>query len=539
MHERDIGDVPAAAEAMLAAHRATPPGPEADRRLLSAVGLLALAGDARAALRHVGSVTELPVTGMRIAVQARLAWLTGHLDEAVDLGQRAWARSDLPEADRDLVAALIAQIEIVRDHADDGVTWATRALADGRLPPAVASHTRKERILALAVGGAYAEAWAALADLPEDPSEVELARHPELLMRGQLATWEGPLAAAQRDLSVVADLTHGDMKPYRLEASANLALSMFRDGRWDQSQTTLHQTLELAEDMEQTWMLGVLRAQCAAVPAARGDWRTAEEHIAAACEYAGTTGDLATAAYADDAAAFLATARGEPGAVATATARVRGAPETSPQREIGMFWWPVHLISALTDLDRLDEATQELAILDRRARPGGLRTTAARLRVAGQLAAARHDAGRARACFNQALAVPPEHVDVLERAMAHAAFGRFLRRRGERRSAIDQLRHARARYQSLGAVPFADRCDDELATCGVHDPTVATSDDILTPQERAVAALICSGKTNRQPHRSSCSASRRSAITSGTCTPSSTSTPVPSWSRRCSTGAEP
>jgi ATP/maltotriose-dependent transcriptional regulator MalT len=210
------------------------------------------------------------------------------------------------------------------------------------------------------------------------------------------------------------------------------------------------------------------------------------------------TADHATAAYADEAAVLLATARGASEAVVAATGRIRCTPEASPQRELGMFSWPVHLISAHIELGRLDEAEAELAVIVRRARPGAQRTEAARMRVAGQLAAARHDIGLARRCFTQALAVPDEDVDVLERALTLEAFGRFLRRRGERRSAIERLRDARDRYRVLGAAPFLERCERELAACGVHDPGARALDDPLTPQERAVAALICAGKSNRQ-----------------------------------------
>ena len=497
-HQREHGNPPAAAEAMLAAYRLTPAGRDADRRLLAAVRLFTIAGDARAAQAHAAGIAALPVSGLRLAVQARVAWLTGRFDDAVVLGRQAWGRSDLDPAERDLIASTIAKVEIMRDHADEAVTWATRALADGRLDPTLASHTRTHLVLGLATGGRYDEALAGLADLPEEPEDVETGRHPELSVRGALAAWEGLTTTAQRDLAVAAAWTHGDMQPFRLEAAATLGVSLFRSGHWDRSQATLLQTLALAQDMEQTWMLGCVSSQCAAVPAARGDWTQAQEYVANALRYAEHSGDLATAAYADDAAALLAMARAEPEAVVRATERIRHAPDTSPQRDPGIFSWPVHLVAALIELGQLDEAEAELARVLRRARPDGQRTAAARLRVAGQLAAARHHVGRARECFTRALAVADDRVDALERALAHEAYGRFLRRRGERRSAIHELRQARAHYQALAALPFADRCDRELAACGVDDPEAVTATDPLTPQERAVARLICSGRTNRQ-----------------------------------------
>ena len=146
-----------------------------------------------------------------------------------------------------------------------------------------------------------------------------------------------------------------------------------------------------------------------------------------------------------------------------------------------MFWWPVHLVSALIELGRLDEADAGLRSWDCRARAGvDAAPGAARLRAAGQLAAALHQLHLARQCFYEALAVPDEYVDFLERALAIEAYGRFLlRRRGERRSAIDRLRAARDRYQCLGDSPFLERCDRELAACGIHDPEATMADDPL------------------------------------------------------------
>ena len=496
--QRGDGSTPAAADVMLAAHQHTPPGPDASRRLLAAVGLYAAVGDVHAAQAHADEVAALPVSGFRLAVQARMAWLAGRPDEATTLGQLAWNRGDLDPSERDLIAELLGRIELFRDHPDEAVTWATRALADGRLPAERASHTRAQRILGLATAGHYSAAWADLADLPDDPQDVDTARHPELGMRGLLVMFEGPHHLAVRDLGVASDLTHGDMQPFRLEAAGAMALALFHAGEWDRSQAILAQTLALAEDMEQVWLSGFLHAMLARVPAVRGNWTSAEEHLNAAVGFSETLGELASTAFADETAALLATARGDSEAVVRATERIRQSGETSPQQELGMFSWPVYRISALIELGELDQAAAELALLTHRAHPGGQRTEAIRLRAAGQLAAARRDARGARQYFTQALAVAEDRVDALERALAHDAFGRFLRRRGERRSAVDQLRQAAARFRGLGAAPFADRCDRELAACGLHDPGTPSGADVLTPQERAVATLIGAGRTNRE-----------------------------------------
>ena len=83
--------------------------------------------------------------------------------------------------------------------------------------------------------------------------------------------------------------------------------------------------------------------------------------------------------------------------------------------------------------------------------------------------------------------------------MIRASYGRFLRRRGEVRSARGRLEEATDRFRSLGATPFLQACYEELAACGGSTDVSPPSDvDGLTPQERVVVRLICEGLTNHE-----------------------------------------
>jgi DNA-binding NarL/FixJ family response regulator len=288
------------------------------------------------------------------------------------------------------------------------------------------------------------------------------------------------------------------MQPFRLTAASALAHACFYAGRWDEAQAIFQQTLALAEDMGQAWIMGFLHANAALVPAARGEWSTAEQHIARSQLYVSETGSQATAAYADEAATLLAVARDDPSGVVRATERLRQMPESSAQRELAMFSWPAHVIVALSRMGRMDEAKTERAVLSRRARPGEPRTEAARLRAAGELAAACEDLDQARENLGAAVAMAEEPVDALEQAIALDAYGRFLRRRGEHDAAVEHLEQAHHRFQLLVAKPFVERCEQELAACGVQTQDPATRMNPLTPQERVVATHICAGKTNKQ-----------------------------------------
>jgi DNA-binding NarL/FixJ family response regulator len=161
--------------------------------------------------------------------------------------------------------------------------------------------------------------------------------------------------------------------------------------------------------------------------------------------------------------------------------------------------WPVRYLSALVELGRLDQAEAEIEPFEAFARERDCRSRLAVLaRIRGEIATARRDHNLARTSFEIAVA-GSSAVPALDAALSHAAYGRFLRRRGEKRAAVARLVDARTRLVALGARPFADRVDDELAACGVSRRTSAVGvAEALTPQERTVATLVCQGMTNQE-----------------------------------------
>jgi len=161
--------------------------------------------------------------------------------------------------------------------------------------------------------------------------------------------------------------------------------------------------------------------------------------------------------------------------------------------------WPPQYASALVRVGRLDAAEGFLDRMQHRAdRRGHGGRQAALARVRGELEAARGRTAQAREQFPRALSVGSDF-DALEAAVARDMFGRFLRRRGERRSAVEQLGLAAQRYAALGAEPFLTRCRGELAAAGVTDsPDPVTPWAQLTPQELAVARLASAGRRNQE-----------------------------------------
>lgn len=94
-----------------------------------------------------------------------------------------------------------------------------------------------------------------------------------------------------------------------------------------------------------------------------------------------------------------------------------------------------------------------------------------------------------------------EAIDHLQRcraatqlARARLVYGEWLRRERRRRDAREELRVAAQLFDSMGALAFADRAQNELAATGerVHRRTPETL-EVLTPQELRIATLVGEG----------------------------------------------
>jgi DNA-binding CsgD family transcriptional regulator len=70
---------------------------------------------------------------------------------------------------------------------------------------------------------------------------------------------------------------------------------------------------------------------------------------------------------------------------------------------------------------------------------------------------------------------------------------------GQRRAAAERLSAARERLVGLRARPYVERCEQELAACGLAPAKRSAFDPSrLTAQELAVARLVAVGMSNRQ-----------------------------------------
>ena len=76
---------------------------------------------------------------------------------------------------------------------------------------------------------------------------------------------------------------------------------------------------------------------------------------------------------------------------------------------------------------------------------------------------------------------------------------RRLRATGQPQPAVTRLQSARQRLMTLGARPYMEICDRELAAAdALAGPQTAPALAGLTPAEQAVARLVATGRSNRQ-----------------------------------------
>ena len=352
---------------------------------------------------------------------------------------------------------------------------------------------------ALFAAGRGPEGLARLAFLPASPSEVPREDTDTLFMRGMARSLAEDLAGAVADLSAAAARLRAGV-PLR---TASLCLSYLASaeyflGSWDDAVMHGELAVSLARDADRVWELSTVHSVAAVVPALRGDWEVASAHVRMATEAAQAAGDPGAIAAAA-ARAFLAMARGDLEGVADAAAAVR-ATGRAEGLTLRRYNWRLLEIDALIGLARLGQAGTALAELEAALSPAGLpsaRVAAARLR--GDLALAAGDQAAAAAAFEaawrraQGLRMP------LVLAQLEISDARRLRAAGQPQTAVARLRSARQRLITLGARPYLQACDRELAAAGAPvEPETAPAFVGLTPAEQAVARLVATGRTNRQ-----------------------------------------
>ncbi|MGH3930222.1 MAG: helix-turn-helix transcriptional regulator, partial [Pseudonocardiaceae bacterium] len=333
------------------------------------------------------------------------------------------------------------------------------------------------------------------------PAQATSADLESLTCRGALRCMNGDLSEAHEDLSVVVRTYRAGSRCAMGYASfCYLTAVQYLLGAWDNAALTAYQGLAMAEASEQVFHYALMRLAASLVPAGRGDHQAAIAHIRAARHSARNLGTPQDHRYAAIAGAIHAQASADYPAMLEALRPVRDLTTTQARTEHvwWQLWWRPLLVEALIGTGNLAEAGRELTELAQVAH-GVTYLTTVLGRLEGWLSERRGNSHCALTHYQRAVSSPVDDADPpLYRGMLEASLGRFQLGVGHRDAAVEYLRTAHQRFTTLGAVPFARRCEADLARCGLGPMHTTPSHPPLSEREYQVVRLVEQGMTNRE-----------------------------------------
>jgi ATP/maltotriose-dependent transcriptional regulator MalT len=175
---------------------------------------------------------------------------------------------------------------------------------------------------------------------------------------------------------------------------------------------------------------------------------------------------------------------------------LENAQRASAQDELHASVWSLpELVEAAVRSGKPELAADALERLRQRTQVAG---TEWALGIEARCAALLSDDAIAEGLYREAIERLGHCRVALDLARAHLLYGEWLRRRGRRVDAREQLRSARARFAEMGAEAFAQRAGRELLATGetARKRTIETSDE-LTPHEARIARMARDGASNQ------------------------------------------
>jgi ATP/maltotriose-dependent transcriptional regulator MalT len=172
------------------------------------------------------------------------------------------------------------------------------------------------------------------------------------------------------------------------------------------------------------------------------------------------------------------------------------AQRASAQDELHASAWSLpELVEAAVRAGKPAVAADALERLRQRTQVAG---TEWALGIEARCAALLSDGSIAEGLYREALERLAHCRVALDLARAHLLYGEWLRRRGRRVDAREQLRTARTSFAEMGADAFAQRAGRELLATGetARKRSVETSDE-LTPHEARIARMARDGASNQ------------------------------------------
>jgi len=503
-----------AAAQLVAAGRLSPDSTEAQRRVLQAVVWMMLRGDAATAATFADVARTYPPTPLGDAVLGSVAMASENPATAEALLSRAWAalqvggepaKADAAESETAAIIALLTAVHYYgRLDAAATVGWCRHALAALATSNSSSAGSLTAVALTYLVHGlGYAgrtaesiEAATSAQELPGDQHQLWL--NPRSA-RGVLRLVDDELDDAKTDLiSAAMAASKIGLLNTAAFSFAYLARAEWVSGAWDDALIHAERAAAINVESDFGFMRSAVIGIAVLVPAGRGDWELANTHLRSMVET--DIGYERSIVALGLARARIAEASGEPSAVISALDPVRGFTNRDAIDEPGFWAWQDLLADALVAVGRIEEASSFLIPHEVLAQQRGRRTSVARMaRSRGAIEAAAGRTEQAEAAFALALRSTENLSVPFERARIELAAGRFLRRAGQRRRAAELLSAARERFGGLGATPYLQRCEIELAATGLAPSARIDRDRAgLTSQELVVSRLAAAGRSNRE-----------------------------------------
>jgi ATP/maltotriose-dependent transcriptional regulator MalT len=470
-----------------------------ERRLLDAFEAHLAGGDVVGAEALAPLVERASPSTRRSALLGTLDLFAGRLASAEQRLNEAWQAGDRSQPS--LAGALCDQVAVcmMQERRDEAVLWGRRAVeaAEGNLP----AHNRARALLALALVRTYRvrEAAVLLEQLPGPGGKLAADDLDPLILRGAARLGAGYPELAFPDLShAAARLRAGTSARYAPTCLTYLADAEYLLGAWDDALAHAELSVALVRDAGYTTWSPVAHHDAVLVPIGRGDFGLAARHIEAAHAAAAALGEAWAGTFTAEAA--LAMARGAPADALHAVAQVREEWKDKYFGIAGLLDWRSLEVEALVALDQPELAAQRLGELEQlQGDDASPLASAITARLRALLSMARGD----RAAASRAFAAAWQHASGLRVPLVLAQLemdeARFLRQSGQRKRALARLRSAAARLAALGARPYAQLCDQELARCQAQPRPGQTRRELgLSTAEFAVARTVAKGLTNKE-----------------------------------------
>jgi DNA-binding CsgD family transcriptional regulator len=490
----------AAALAMERAARLTAPGDERAGRLFAAAQDRLVGGDAaragELAREALPEATSIPLRAELNGLVGALAMLSGSLDEGFQ-------------------AAAAAADSIARENPERAA-WmlATAGLAchmAGRLPVGYETTVRAYE-LALRAGGETApiigiQLGTARLMTGRDPGEL-IDLWPETLDERILVPGSPHLIGALQLLGWIARYDEADTFAARADemiaaAGAVGALTLLRGGQseiemrrgdWVLARARISEALRLADDTGQALQRAIPLTMLGRLDAALGLEEECRASVREELGFAQSAGAHSLNVHAEATLGLLELGVGRVSRAAQHLDAAARLAEECGLRDPAVVPFPPDRVEALLRAAEPERAEAALAELEAAAEQTGrpwVRAVAARCR--GML---EHDFD---AWFERAYAAHGPSESPFELGRTELCHGERLRRVRRVSEARERLRSALARFEGLGAAPWADRARRELrAAGGAASPARMPPMRELTPQELEIALAVARGATNRE-----------------------------------------